>query len=247
MDKELYNTIESIQNVLISAATGGENDEQLYHDLRSKLLAHSGIKNLIPEFIKSNRTLEQFWYMIKHEDPTYAGRRMFIWDSFSKALNFAENSRLTPAESAVSSKILMLDHTSIKNEWTKALDRKATDPEGAITMSRTLIETTCKSILDKLSVKYDDKLELPKLYKLTANQLKLGPSQHTEVIFKQILNGCQSVVEGLGTLRNKLSDSHGKKEVAAKPSERHAELAVNLAGTMTIFLFESYNRKINGG
>lgn len=85
------------------------------------------------------------------------------------------------------------------------------DPEGAITSSRTLIETTCKYILDELKITYKDDIELPKLYKLTAENLNLAPDQHTEQIFKQILGGCQSVVDGLGALRNKLSDSHGKK------------------------------------
>ena len=123
------------------------------------------------------------------------------------------------------------------------MERKATDPEAAITTARTLIETTCKFILDDLKVEYEDDLELPKLYKITADKLNLAPDQHTEQIFKQILSGCQSVINGLGALRNKLSDSHGKKTISVKPLPRHAELAVNLAGTMTTFLLETYQQK----
>ncbi|GHT24967.1 hypothetical protein AGMMS4957_18910 [Bacteroidia bacterium] len=133
-------------------------------------------------------------------------------------------------------------------QWKKAIARKIEDPEGAITTARTLIETTCKYILDEMKVEYKDDIELPKLYKLTAEKLNLAPDQHTEQIFKQILGGCQTVVEGLGSLRNKLSDSHGKKITQSKPSSRHAELAVNLAGTMTTFLLDTYefnkNKKI---
>jgi hypothetical protein len=44
------------------------------------------------------------------------------------------------------------------------------------------------------------------------------------------------VVEGLGALRNKLRDAHGKGKKAARPSPRHAELAVNLAGAMATFI-----------
>jgi hypothetical protein len=65
-------------------------------------------------------------------------------------------------------------------------------------------------------------------------------SQHTEPIFKQILGGCTSVVEGLGALRNRLSDSHGKGLKRVKPDTRHAELAVNLAGSMATFLVETW-------
>jgi Abortive infection C-terminus len=68
-------------------------------------------------------------------------------------------------------------------------------------------------------------------------------SQHSETIFKQILGGCTAVVEGLGALRNKLGDSHGKGPNRAKPYTRHAELAVNLAGSMATFLIETWEHR----
>jgi len=103
------------------------------------------------------------------------------------------------------------------------------DPEGAITASRALLETVCKHILDDLSLSYDDSAELPKLYGITAEALTIAPSQHTEKVFKQILGGCTSVIEGLGALRNRLGDAHGGGRLRAKPAARHAQLAVNLA------------------
>lgn len=117
------------------------------------------------------------------------------------------------------------------------------DPEGAITAARTLLESVCKHILDSASISYDEKDDLPKLYGLTAEQLNVSPSQHTEQIFKQILGGCKSVVEGLGALRNKLSDAHGKGKMAVKPSARHAELAVNLAGSMATFIVSTWESR----
>ena len=80
----------------------------------------------------------------------------------------------------------------------------------------------------------------PRLYRVTAEALTLAPSQHTEQVFKQILGGCTSVVEGLGSLRNRLGDSHGKGKKGVKPAPRHAELAVNLAGAMAIYLVETW-------
>jgi hypothetical protein len=70
-------------------------------------------------------------------------------------------------------------------------------------------------------------------------QLNLSPSQHTEQLFKQILGGCQTVVEGVGALRNRHSDAHGKSASRKKPAPRHAELAVNLSGTMATFLLQT--------
>lgn len=239
MNEELFSKIESFQNLLIDFATGGDWDEEMYSKKRKELLANEIISKEVPDFIKTTRTAEQFWHFIKQVSSNYAGRRMFLWDSFSELLNIAEKNTSTPGENSISEKLKSINEVYIKQEWDKALKRKTTDPEGAITTSRTLIETVCKHILENKKIEYSDNLDLPKLYKLTAKQLNLAPDQHTEKIFKQILNGCQSVVEGLGGIRNKLSDSHGKGIAKTKPSERHAELAVNLAGAMTLFLFES--------
>jgi hypothetical protein len=62
-------------------------------------------------------------------------------------------------------------------------------------------------------------------------------------VFKQIIGGCTAVVEGLGALRNRLSDSHGKGKVAAKPAPRHAELAVNLAGSLALYLLATHTAR----
>ncbi|MDR1797211.1 MAG: abortive infection family protein, partial [Clostridiales Family XIII bacterium] len=69
--------------------------------------------------------------------------------------------------------------------------------------------------------------------------LRLSPDQHTEEQFKQILGGGMSVVNGLSSLRNKLSDSHGRGARHIKPSRRHAALCVNMAGTIAEFLIET--------
>jgi hypothetical protein len=40
-----------------------------------------------------------------------------------------------------------------------------------------------------------------------------------------------------------LGDAHGTIKSKIKPAERHSELAVNLAGTMAIFIFKTYQEK----
>ncbi len=125
--------------------------------------------------------------------------------------------------------------------WQKALNRRASDPEGAITAARTLLESVCKHILDEAGVPYGDKDDLPKLYRLTSSSLLLAPEQHSEEVFKQILGGCKSVVEGLGALRNRVGDAHGQGKLRRiKPAPRHAEMAVNLARTVATFLVSTW-------
>ncbi len=127
--------------------------------------------------------------------------------------------------------------SSVRASWQRALDRKQYDPSGAITAARTLLESVCKHILDDRCVIYDSgKLDLHELYKLTANELRLSPSGQTDEIVKQILGGCSGVVNGIGALRNKLGDAHGVGKHAIVAGEELAELAVNLAGSVSLFL-----------
>jgi superfamily II DNA/RNA helicase len=241
---DLQLKVETLQNMLISIATGGSEDADEYKKLRAELIANVELSKLLPKFLQTNRTTEQFWQFIKFQYSTYAERRNFIWSEFTDVLNYLESKQKGVLDESTSKTIEKFNQDYINAQWLKALERKADDPEGAITSARTLIETTCKYILDEFDVNYKDDIELPKLYKLTAEKLNLAPDQHTEQIFKQILGGCQSVIQGLGSLRNKLSDSHGKRVSQAKPTARHAELAVNLAGTMTTFLLETYDFKL---
>ncbi|OCL90239.1 abortive infection family protein [Arcobacter porcinus] len=137
-------------------------------------------------------------------------------------------------------KNIIFSEDFIHEQWEKALDRKVKDPEGAITISRTLIESILKYILKEQKISFSESSDLSELYKEVAKLLNLAPEQHQEKIFKQILGGSSAIVNGLGQMRNKLGDSHGTNGLNIKPKERHSELAVNLAGTMAIFLFKTY-------
>ncbi len=81
---------------------------------------------------------------------------------------------------------------------------------------------------------------MPALYRAVAIKLQIAPSQHTEDAFKRILGGATSVVEGLGSLRNKIGDAHGQGGKPVRPTARHAQLAVNLAGAMATFLVDTW-------
>src|ERR1043165_5461104 len=82
------------------------------------------------------------------------------------------------------------------------------------------------------STAYTDKQDLSKLYSMTATALNLAPNQHSEEAIKAILGGAIAVVNGIGTLRNRMSDSHGRGGKPVRPGGRHASLAVNMAGTL---------------
>ncbi|MDR6378913.1 abortive infection family protein [Paraburkholderia caledonica] len=141
--------------------------------LRASLLARADYAPLVPRFVRTCRDLSQFWQFIKHKFPSYAERRLFLWDEFRPLLERIEGAGTSPADSAVTAAIEKFDSEHVLAAWN---------------------------------------------------------------VFTQILGGCQSVVEGLGALRNKLSDAHGKGKRAVKPAARHAELAVNLSGALALYL-----------
>mgnify|MGYP005751737519 CR=1 FL=1 len=241
-----YERAEFLTNTLIRFATndtlGGTQED--YIQLRNYFLQNTQTKELLPSWVRSSRNINQYWQFIKYKFSTYAERRIFIWNEMDPLLEFCETKHSFPAEKIISEVFEEFDEEGIHHAWQKALERKISDPEGAITLSRTILESVCKHILDEKGIEYDSKkIELSELYKKTANELHLSPSQHTEDIFRQILGGCSGIVNGLGLLRNKHGDAHGKGKLNVKPAPRHAELAVNLSGSMALFLIDTFDAR----
>jgi Abortive infection C-terminus len=237
--------VRQLREMLISRATGGDTSDENYSKLRLEFLRDSAVKDLLPQFVRNCDELLTFWGFITSKFSTYKERRMFIWNEFGALIASLEQDIVAaqPADDDISTILVNFDAEHVHIAWQKALERRNEDPEAAITMARTLIESVCKHILDEAGVAHSDKDDLPKLYKETAKQLNMAPEQHQEEVFKQILGGCQTVIQGLGTLRNKLSDAHGKGKKAVKPSARHAALAVNLAGSMAAFLVAAWEER----
>lgn len=149
----------------------------------------------------------------------------------------------SPADAAISDTLAKFEPEQVHARWTAAMDRRSDDPAGAITLARTLLEDVCRWLLHDLEVPAADQDDLPSLYRKLSKALKLAPDDHSEQVFKQILGNCQSVVESLGALRNKLGDAHGIGPKRARPAARHAELAVNLAGSMATFLVATWEAR----
>ena len=242
MNNDLINKMESLKVMLVSRATGGEGDDSEYKKLRREMIAQPRIAKLLPQIVHVCRDLSEVWGFIKPKFEKYAERREYLRIEFDPLMHMLESEERAPSDVAISATIAV-SSIYIQEAWQKALERRAIDAEGAITAARTLLESVCKHVLDAAGATCDDGADLPKLYTLTSKQLNLSPSQHTEQLFKQVLGGCQTVFEGLGAMRNRHSDAHGKGARVAKPAPRHAELAVNLAGAMATFLLQTWEAK----
>ncbi len=241
---ELIAKIEAAQECFIALATGGNAGYEKYEAQRSNLLSEPILQGQLPAWLVEHRYGAQFWSFIKSASRTYKGRRELIWKDFGKLLDYVEHRGIEPTSLSVDQMLQNCTSESVANAWKRCFERRERDPEGAITSARSMLEAICKHILDELGDPYSRNEDLPKLYKKTANALSLSPEQHNEQIFKQILSGCGSVVIGLASLRNTFGDAHGKGKRPARPSARHAELAINCSGSISSFLISTFeNRK----
>lgn len=114
------------------------------------------------------------------------------------------------------------------------------DFDGAITNARTLVEEVLLEIEKRLTGKREkNDGDISSLYNRVKRSINFDPGQDgLNDSLKQILQGLNSIVVGIGKLRTKASDSHAREY---KPSEHHARLAVNSAMTFTAFIIESYH------
>jgi len=241
--KERVEKLLTLQNCLNGISTQDPYSGPEYRVLRQELMDDPLIGPRLPVGVRTCRSSVEVWRYINPLFPTYAERRAFWKSELDPLLSEMENGTGTPSTELAEMVLGSVDLPHIQTYWRKALERKSTDPEGALTAARSLIESTCKHILDEAGETYDDKGDVRALYRQTVTRLNLAPDQHSEQIIKQVLQGCQSVVEGLATMRSVLGDAHGKSAKSAKPLPIHAELGVNFAGSMCTFLLQTWDRR----
>lgn len=252
MNNNIHNPNVDLKNALLlkemifAVIQQSDFDEIAYLHVRNLFVSNSRTSNYVPQIVRScysKSDLIAKLCNVASGSGSWQERRIYVQNQFEPFLNHLEYAPTTLSEDSIL-EVIKSGNMQIVNElWGRAVERINTDPEGAITLSRTLIETVCKRILDKQEISYAENLELPKLYKLTSESLNLGPSQHTEDVFKRILGGCHTIVENLGSLRNKVGDAHGTGANRIRPVKRHARFAVNLAGSTALFLLETYDSK----
>ena len=117
------------------------------------------------------------------------------------------------------------------------------DFDGAVTNSRTLLESICLFIYESKEGEYDYKGNLLKLYKDVSMILKMTPADYANDCIKQILSGVFSIINGVSGLRNNFSDAHGSSPSRTyKIDARHAILTVNLSKSIAEYLFLSFEK-----
>jgi hypothetical protein len=228
-----------LEDLLIEEATGGRPNADEYRKARSFFVQDANLQARVPEWLLNHRTIDHFWDFIKYKYGTYHERREFIRSELAPLHSHLEFKPGAPHADYVGDAMSSISPEYVLRIWNKALNRIPEDPDGAITSARELMEAVLKHLADDVGVTYGENPDLHDLYKSVAEELNLTPEQHEETLFRQILGSCSGVVSGIGRIRNVFGDAHGKSSSTYRPSGRHARLAVNMAGTMCLFLIET--------
>ncbi len=235
-NSELIRKTSELFEILISAATGKINPsdfsdyDKKYRALKDELLLDDKLKTRLPRFLTQCQTLSDFSTFVKGRASTYQQRRSYLGNEFQPANAFLYGNTVTPADNIIAAAIS--GRQRIDDDWKKALDRRATDPEGAITMARTLLESTFKEVLHVKGFTYAENAKLSELYNMASTALGIDPRSATDAELKRLFGACSSFVLVIGEFRNGQGDAHGRSEIDPKPERRFAELAVNLAGSI---------------
>jgi hypothetical protein len=112
--------------------------------------------------------------------------------------------------------------------------------------SRSLLESTCKTILNARLIGYDEGWELPRLFSETLKNLRLVPvgfSDETIISdsLKKIPNGFKTMLQGIGEIRNKYGvASHGRDDSFQQLDSMQALLVARTTDAIVSFLFMAH-------
>ncbi len=113
--------------------------------------------------------------------------------------------------------------------------------ENAVTRSVSCLESVMRVVHEKVSEPLPKKKQLTELWKSTRSVLHFERLDETGTTLA-LLNSLSGVMTHLGSVRNVLSDAHGKGAVKADISESIAELALNIASTLGTMIVRRFNQ-----
>lgn len=213
---------------------------------RDRMLQDAVARRLAPPFVARCSTPDLLWGYLRSKatgSGSWAVRRGEMHEAVDPILDALAGTTVGPTDDLVSGAITRLNSDSVRDAWTRAVERRDLEPDAAVTAARSLLESTLKTILDDCGEQYDEGDDLPKLYRLVQKVLQLSPAEQTEERFRAILGACTTIVKELGSVRNRHSDAHGEGRKRYRVEGRHAALAVNLAGAMALFLIETHEAR----
>ena len=124
-------------------------------------------------------------------------------------------------------------------------------PDFAFDLSKTLIESVCKTVLADIGQPAERNWNALKLLKETTNRLKAIAQQPSrmrprqEIRWKRRYVGCSRLFKALCEFRNSYGmASHGRDAFSARLGRRQAALAAQAADTIVSFLYRTHREAL---
>lgn len=126
----------------------------------------------------------------------------------------------------------------------RAVERAVVDdPWQVFDLSKSLIETVCKTILEDRGQSPGAKMDCPQLVKTAALLVPLAPTGHTDEAgirrsSTKMIAGMNSTIQGLCEIRNRESSaSHGRDAYLDGLARLHAEVVARTTDSLISFLY----------
>jgi hypothetical protein len=158
--------------------------------------------------------------------------------------------------SGASSDFSMQGARVIAAEWlphlegqVQALERAVAENPGlAFDLAKTVVESVCRAILDERSVSFDERDDLPHLFRVVTKQLPMLPAEASSASearrsLAQILGGLHASLQGVCELRNAHGfASHGTSGARPTMESTQALLAAQTADAIVAFLHRAHRQ-----
>ena len=134
-------------------------------------------------------------------------------------------------------------------EHVKGIEQAVVENPGLVfDLAKTLIESTCRTVLKERSLSYSRKDDLPKLLKFVTDDLSFLPSTASDAVevhesLKRTLSGLKTIILGICELRNNCGfASHGSDSARPRMEGIQALLAAEAADTVVGFLYRVHRQ-----
>jgi len=140
----------------------------------------------------------------------------------------------------------------ISSQIDMMLKMQVENPTEAIGKAKELIESCCKTILEKNNEPIDKNWTVSQLVKATMQNLEIAtenidPTTSESTTVKAILGNLHGIAGNIAELRNAYGSGHGKGASYKGLTVRHAKLAVGSSVTLVSYLWDTYEwRKSEG-
>jgi hypothetical protein len=148
--------------------------------------------------------------------------------------------------SPLSTELSSVTLSGVREQWFRAASRLLDSPASAITAARTLLESTCNTILVEQGEPADSTGDLTKLYKRVRICLGIDPRRGASQNLNQLVRGLSQLVDGLAGLSNLAGDRHGLPSGTKITDLSYAGLAVHAAGSAALFLVRIHQTLLRG-